>query len=135
MPKDRHQFRQVQQLDMSAGLLPWEHDLTTVLQRKAWGQILVPRNEGAGVIVAITTMYPTQNILVVARNHAVCQVIARELNQRMDRRVSLGSTVHGEDAPLVHIQSISGLDRSSHDWPILIFADAESARSDTGSCS
>lgn len=132
IPEDRNQFQQAEQPDMLTGVAPWEHDLTTVLQRKACGQILVPRNEAAGVIVAITKMYPTQNILVVARNNAVCRAIARELNQRMDRRVSLGSTVHGEDAPLVHIQSISGLDRSSHDWPILIFADAESARSDTG---
>lgn len=118
--------------DELPGLALHEKELLRAASGKAWGQIVVTPDAKRDMIVALVQFFGNENVLVVAKNDQSVKRIARQLRQRTDRRVSTGIEVRRSTEPIVHIDSYSGLCRTAHDWHVLIFADFESARSDTG---
>lgn len=130
--KDWPQLSRATQANHVPGLASWEASAVQAVGDQPWGQILAARSMAPGMIAALVQFYNSENVLVVTKNAESVKHIARELRQRTNRHVSTGIEIARNTEPLVHIQPLSGLDRSGHDWPVLIFADAESARSDTG---
>jgi len=109
-----------------------EHRIVERVHQQPWGQIIVPPTWIAGIVVELAHAYSDESILVVAKNNSAVRGLVRQLKQQTIRKVTHGNMVDWQQQPLVHVQALSGLDRASHDWQVLIFADAESARSDTG---
>jgi len=114
------------------GLSSYARGALTEVRSSPWGQLLVPRDVTAEIVAALTQAFSRDTVLVVAKDNQAASRIVQEIRQWTGRRVSKGADHTQHAAPVVRVDSLAGLCRSAHDWPVLIFADAESARSDTG---
>jgi hypothetical protein len=130
--KDWSQLSGATQANSVLGLAPWGASALHAVCGQPWGQILAARGMAPGIVAALVKFYSDANVLVVVKNAESVKHIYRELRLRTNRCISSGIEIPRSVEPLVHIDSLAGLSRSSHDWPVLIFADVESARSDTG---
>lgn len=113
-------------------LAAWQRDLVHAAQQCNQGQIIVSAGCTRDAIASLVQASPQDNTLIVAKSQAAAEQIAKWLRPRCRQHVSTGPKVPWNLRPLVHADSLSGLDRSAHDWPTLVFADVESARSTTG---
>ena len=114
------------------GLSAYEDELLFHVRDRSWGHVLAPPNWAPDLIAALARFFRQENILVIAKDQKSVERVARELRRRTQRRVSTEPDIPWNARPLVRVESLSGLCQSVHDWQVLIFADVESAASDTG---
>lgn len=129
---DWPQYDHVASDDMLQGLAAYQWHLLGAVQDHLRAQISTSPGEIPDLLAALATYLPRKNMLVIAKNRDSAHRFAQHLRQHTSRRISTDEPIPWHAQPLVRIECLSGIDRTSSDWGVLVFADLESAVSATG---